>query len=168
MSVTETLERLLHGAEAGHLLSPGGGKPVSKPATSVSGPAGTAAPEDSAAVDAFLEHLGGDEATGSGNLAPPPLPRTPPISAAEELGQLRGLNLLERVSLLEQQMRLQVSVHEKARRERDTLEYALSDRVDRLEGRFEEFQREQKAMLLGLSGKLEDLRQVFLGSVRAG
>ena len=75
---------------------------------------------------------------------------------------------MERVSLLEQQMRLQVSVHAKARRERDMLEYALSDRVDRLEGRFEKFQSEQKALLLGLSGKLEELRQVFVSSVRAG
>ena len=48
------------------------------------------------------------------------------------------------------------------------LEYALSDRVDRLEGRFEKFQSEQKALLLGLSGKLEELRQVFVSSVRAG
>ena len=167
VSVTETLERLLHGAEAGHLASPGGGKSASKPAASASGP-GVSALEDSAAVDVFLGHLEGDESTGSGSLGPHPPPRTPPISAAEELDQLRGLNLLERVSLLEQQMRLQVSVHAKARRERDTLEYALSDRVDRLEGRFEKFQREQKAMLLGLSGKLEELRQVFVSSVRAG
>ena len=169
VSVTETLERLLHGAEAGHLAPAGGGNTVPEPGAADFGPgAGGPDPEDSAAVDLFLEHLGGGEGTGSGRLGLQPPPRTPPISAAEELDQLRGLNLLERVSLLEQQMRLQVSVHAKARRERDMLEYALSDRVDRLEGRFEKFQSEQKALLLGLSGKLEELRQVFVSSVRAG
>ena len=169
VSVTETLERLLHGAEAGHLAPAGGGNAAPEPGAAEFGPgAGGPAPEDSAAVDLFLEHLGGGEGTGSGHLGPQPPPRTPPISAAEELDQLRGLNLLERVSLLEQQMRLQVSVHAKARRVRDTLEYAQSERVDRLEGRFEKFQSEQKALLLGLSGNLEELRQVFVSSVRAG
>ena len=119
-------------------------------------------------MDSFLQLLGEEESGEAGGGTHTSLPRTPPISAAEELEQLRGLNLLERVSLLEQQMRLQVSVHAKARRDRDELEGALSDRVDRLERRFEKFQGEQKTMLLGLSGKLEELREVFVQSTRGG
>ena len=117
-------------------------------------------------MDSFLRLLGEEESGVAVGGTHTSLPRTPPISAAEELEQLRGLNLLERVSLLEQQMRLQVSVHAKARRDRDDLEGTLSDRVDRLERRFEKFQGEQKTMLLGLSGKLEELRQVFVQSAR--
>ena len=119
-------------------------------------------------MDSFLRYLGGEGCGGARGENQTSLPRTPPISAAEELEQLKGLNLLERVSLLEQQMRLQVSVHAKARRDRDELEGALGDRVDRLERRFERFQGEQKTLLLGLSGKLEDLRQVFVQSARGG